>query len=124
MCERPQFSCEKNCFILDEKTILRSISGEFRCRELSCIVGPSGSGKSTMLNILSGYTTKNFTGLIKLNGHSLDNQKAIRGKSSYIMQENKLHEFLTVFETMSFAMKLKIGRRMADEVQRSKVRNN
>lgn len=39
------------------------------------------------------------------------------------MQENKLHEFLTVFETMSFAMKLKIGRRVDDEVQRSKVRS-
>lgn len=104
------------------KTILRSINGEFRCRELSCIVGPSGSGKSTMLNILSGYTTQNFTGVIKVNG-SAANQKAIRWKSSYIMQENKLHEFLTVFETMNFAMKLKVGRRMNDEVQRSKVRS-
>lgn len=106
------------------KTILRSINGDFRAGELSCIIGPSGSGKTSLLNGLSGYTTKNFTGDIKVNGSNdmAANQKAIRWKSSYIMQENKLHEYLTVFETMNFAMKLKIGRRMNDEVQRSKVR--
>lgn len=73
-----------------------------------------------MLNILSGYTT-NYKGTIKLNGKVV-NQKSIRRKSSYIMQENKLHEYLTVGETMTFAINLKVGRRLTIEQRLSKVR--
>lgn len=105
------------------KEIVKEINGEFRSHELSCILGPSGSGKSTMLNVLSGYTTKNFSGVIKVNG-SISNQKAIRWKSSYIMQENKLHEFLTVSETMSFAMNLKVGSRRDHKVETSLMSND
>lgn len=102
------------------KEILKDINGEFRGYELSAIVGPSGSGKSTMLNILSGYTTSNFTGAIKVNGN-IANQKVIRWKSSYIMQENKLHKFLTVRETMNFAMNLKVGKRLSINQRKNKV---
>lgn len=84
----PTFSLSVKYFcVSDVKDILKRINGEFRGRELSCIVGPSGSGKSTMLNILSGYTAK-FTGKICVNGNAA-NQNIIRLKSSYIMQENK-----------------------------------
>lgn len=100
----------------DVKEIVKEINGEFRSHELSCIIGPSGSGKSTMLNVLSGYTTKNFTGVIKVNG-SIANQKAIRWKSSCVFQENKLHDFLTVSETMSFAMNMKVGSRRENKVK-------
>lgn len=102
------------------KEILCAISGEFRGCELSAVVGPSGCGKSTMLNILSGYTTSRFTGTIKVND-TIAHQKTIRWKSSYIMQENKLHGFLTVYETMSFAMNLKVGRRLSADQRISKV---
>lgn len=104
------------------KEILKQINGEFRNCELSGIVGPSGSGKSTMLNILSGYTTENISGTIKVNGN-IANQKAIRWKSSYIMQENTLHKFLTVGETMRFAMNLKVGRRLSVQMRTHKVRS-
>lgn len=87
---------------------------------MSGVVGPSGSGKSTLLDILSGYTTENFNGIIRVNGN-VANQKAIRWKSSYIMQENTLHKFLTVDETMRFAMNLKVGRRLSVERRKHKV---
>lgn len=83
-------------------------------------MGPSGSGKSTLCDILSGYRSTDFTGTIKLNGKAV-NQKSIRRKSSYIMQENKLHEYLTVRETMTFAINLKVGRRLSVEQRQSKV---
>lgn len=38
------------------------------------------------------------------------------------MQENELHKFLTVYETMSFAMNLKVGRRLSVEARSLKVR--
>jgi ATP-binding cassette, subfamily G (WHITE), member 1 len=99
---------------------LKSINGEFRGYELSAIMGPSGSGKSTMLNILSGFTSKHIGGIIKVNGN-IANQKTIRRKSSYIMQENILHRFLTVYETMSFAINLKVGKRLSSDLRKSKV---
>lgn len=103
------------------KQILNEINGEFRGCELTGIVGPSGSGKSTLLNILSGYISNNITGTIKVN-QNVVSQKTIRLRSSYIMQENKLHEFLTVYETMTFAMNLKVGKRMNVDQRKLKVR--
>ena len=102
------------------KQILNEISGEFRGCELSAVIGPSGSGKSTLLNILSGYISNNISGTIRVN-QNVVSQKTIRLKSSYIMQENKLHEFLTVFETMSFAMNLKVGSRLSVTQRKLKV---
>jgi ATP-binding cassette, subfamily G (WHITE), member 1 len=102
------------------KQILNEINGEFRGCELSAVIGPSGSGKSTLLNILSGYISTNITGTIKVN-QNVVSQKTIRLKSSYIMQENKLHEFLTVFETMNFAMNLKVGSRLSVDQRKLKV---
>lgn len=105
----------------DVKQILNEISGEFRGCELSAVIGASGSGKSTLLNILSGYISSNITtGTIKVN-QNVVSQKTIRLKSSYIMQENKLHEFLTVFETMNFAMNLKVGSRLSVDRRKQKV---
>lgn len=106
--------------ISGEKEILRGINGEFRDRELSAIIGPSGSGKSTMLNILSGYTASRVSGVIRVNG-TVASQKSIRRKSSYIMQENQLHKYLTVYEMMSFAMNLKVGKRLAADTRKCKV---
>lgn len=108
------------CRFADVKKILNEISGEFRGCELSAVIGPSGSGKSTLLNILSGYISDNITGSIKVN-QNVVSQKTIRLKSSYIMQENKLHEFLTVYETMSFAMNLKVGNRLSVDQTKQKV---
>lgn len=88
--------------------MLKSLNGEFRARELTVIVGPSGSGKSTLLNLLSGYKTKNMSGVVKVNGSPRDS-KQFRHMSSYVMQDNLLHPLLTVKEAMSFSVNLKIG---------------
>ncbi|CRL06232.1 CLUMA_CG018947, isoform A [Clunio marinus] len=104
----------------DVTEILKDINGEFRSCELSAIMGPSGSGKSTMLNILSGYTSNGFKGTIKVNNNEANPNK-IRKKSSYIMQENSLHTFLSVHETINFAMNLKVGSRLNFEQRRGKI---
>lgn len=99
----------------DDKLVLKNLSGEFRARELSVILGPSGSGKSSLLNLLSGYKSKDVTGTVKVNG-SLRDQKQFRHMSSYVMQDSLLHPLLTVQEAMRFSVNLKIGKELdADE---------
>lgn len=72
-----------------------------------------------MLNVLSGYTSASVT--LKVN-QTVASQKAIRFKSSYIMQEYNLHKFLTVQETMNFAINLKVGKRLSIDRRHCKVR--
>lgn len=108
-------------FFTEIKQILRGVNGEFRGCELTGIIGPSGSGKSTMLNILSGFFPSTES-TIKVN-QNVVTQKTIRFKSSYIMQEYDLHKFLTVRETMNFAMNLKVGKRLSIDQRRLKVRS-
>lgn len=90
----------------DGKEILKCISGEFRAGELAAIVGPSGSGKSSLLNLLSGLSHSKVSGVIKINKVAVSTT-GIRKISSYVMQENKLHDFLTVYETVMFAANFK-----------------
>jgi ABC-type multidrug transport system ATPase subunit len=90
------------------KQILNEISGEFCSNELTAIIGASGSGKSSLLDILSGFrsTSRDVTGSIKIN-ENIVATKIVRKMSSYVMQVSKLHEFLTVSETMMFAENFK-----------------
>lgn len=82
------------------------MSGEFRGCELSAVLGQSGSGKTSLLNILSGYTTKNVSGSIRINGS--ENEQKIRKRSKYIRQNYALHHFITVREAMNFAANFKL----------------
>lgn len=84
------------------KQILNGLSGGFCCSELSVIVGPSGSGKSTLLDVLSGFRRSNVTGTVRMNGEVFSTS-AVRRESSYVPQDNKLHDFLTVGEALNFA---------------------
>ncbi|KAL5281067.1 hypothetical protein ACFFRR_004842 [Megaselia abdita] len=91
------------------KTILKSVSGQLRSKELTAIMGPSGAGKSTLLNILSGYVSNNIEGSITLNGNER-NLSQFRKLSAYIMQDNQLHGNLTVQEAMTVATNLKLSK--------------
>lgn len=89
------------------RKILRDISGSFRFGEVSAIVGPSGCGKTSLLNILSGYESRNVQGSVKINENDVST-KVLRDVSSYVMQEYVLHDYLTVHETLMFAASFRI----------------
>lgn len=61
-----------------------------------------------MLNVLSGYTTQNVRGSIRVNGEKRNEEK-FRKRSTFIMQEENLYGLLTLRETMKFAIRLKTG---------------
>ena len=115
MIESASLSFENLCYSVESglfhktrkpKQILKGVSGAFNDNELSIIMGVSGSGKSSLLNILSGFKQREVSGSIKINGNAVTSTD-VRKISSYVMQENKLHRFLTVYETMMFAASFK-----------------
>ncbi|XP_070491982.1 ATP-binding cassette sub-family G member 1-like [Chironomus tepperi] len=119
--ENITYSTKVGFFKKNDKLILNDLSGEFRSRELTAIMGPSGSGKSTLLDILSGYNNNNkISGRIKVN-ESIRDPKQFRHISSYIMQDNFLQPLLTVQEAMSFCINLKIGKELSDEQKEDKI---
>ncbi len=75
--------------------ILNDLSFDIKESEKVAIFAPSGSGKTTLLNILCGLD-KNFTGFF-----SIDN------KYSIIFQESRLFPYMTCYENITFACKLK-----------------
>ncbi|KPI92893.1 ATP-binding cassette sub-family G member 4 [Papilio xuthus] len=92
----------------EKRQILRSISGEFRSGELTCILGPSGAGKSSLLHILTGYNQNGVKGLIQINGEDRD-MRIFKKLSCYIMHDDILQPRLTTLEAMRIAAELKLG---------------
>ncbi|NFG22993.1 ABC transporter ATP-binding protein [Clostridium botulinum] len=64
-------------------------------RKVNCIVGKSGCGKSTLLNMLAG--------ILKFDGGEI--LGISKNEVSYIFQEDRLVEWLTVEENLTFALK-------------------
>jgi len=82
--------------------------------ELLAIMGPSGSGKTTLLNVLAHREASpgaSVDGEICVNGVK-PSLRAFRHVSSYVEQEDALIGSLTVRETLNFAARLSLPRRV------------
>jgi NitT/TauT family transport system ATP-binding protein len=71
----------------DKKTIFENFSLELPQKGVVFIEGPSGIGKTTLLNIISGLT-------------NVDRGKVEVQKVSYLFQEDRLLEWISVFENV------------------------
>lgn len=85
-----------------ERTILNSVCGDVKSRQLTGILGPSGAGKSTLLHCLFQNRTLGTTGRILV-----DSVNRKRLKVCFIPQKDYLNEWLTVREDLIFVSKLR-----------------
>jgi len=75
--------------------IFKNFNLDFCDEKVNCIIGKSGCGKSTLLNIIAGLTEIQSG---EIQGVSLSD-------ISYIFQEDRLIEWLTVKENLELALK-------------------
>ncbi|KAJ3517350.1 hypothetical protein NLJ89_g561 [Agrocybe chaxingu] len=87
------------------KLLVDDVSVDVRPGELLAIMGPSGSGKSTLLDLMSFRKTSIAGGLAVLNGQVLD-ASTMHKISSFVEQEDALLGVLTVWESVSYALRL------------------
>lgn len=105
----------------NDKEILKGCSGCFEAGNLIAVMGPSGAGKSSLLNILAGQKPSFTSGEILINKSPVDFKK-FKKISAYIMQDDLLHKYLTVQESMMTSANLRMIEETASE-KRSQVNN-
>ncbi|XP_055839887.1 ATP-binding cassette subfamily G member 4 isoform X2 [Episyrphus balteatus] len=108
--------------MVENKTVLKGLTGELFSGELSAIVGPSGAGKSSLLNILSGYELHGASGNVFVNG-TKRNIDLFRTNLSFIKQDTDLQPFLTVSEAMHFSTNLKTGNSLSTSEKKKRVQD-
>jgi len=87
------------------------------------IMGQSGSGKTTFLSALAkriSHTDMLVEGLIHINNRQYSNND-LKNFSGYVMQEDVLHSYLTVYETLQYAAELRMMRNTTKDIQLAKI---
>ena len=75
--------------------VFKNFNIDFCDENINCIIGKSGCGKSTLLNVIAGLTEIQSG---EISGVSLSD-------ISYIFQEDRLIEWLTVKENLEITLK-------------------
>jgi multiple sugar transport system ATP-binding protein len=89
-----------------ETLVLDNLSLSVAAGEFIVIVGPSGCGKSTLLKIISGI--EDFSdGEIVIGGRVMNDVDAKDRKVSMVFQNYALYPHMTIFDNLSFSLKLK-----------------
>lgn len=105
------------------RRILQGVSGHVRSGQVMALLGPSGAGKTTMLDLLAQRAKGgDMSGELLMNGHPIESG-VFRRVSAYVQQEDIMHSYLTVRETITFNAKLRLSEEFTDEMIEVKVTN-
>jgi len=94
--------------IVKEFGPVRTIKGvdlQIEKGEFIVFVGPSGCGKSTLLRLIAGLETIT-SGSLSLDGRDITNTPSSKRDLAMVFQSYALYPHMTVFDNMSFALKL------------------
>lgn len=86
--------------------ILDNISIDFEENKTTCILGESGVGKTTLLNIIAGMTDKDSGEIIGFGDEG----------NSFVFQEDRLIEWKSVKDNISFVLENKMKRTEIEEL--------
>ncbi|MBW6410072.1 ATP-binding cassette domain-containing protein [Clostridium weizhouense] len=79
----------------DNEKIFKNFNLQFSDEKVNCIIGESGCGKSTLLNILAHLISVDDGKILGISKQDI----------SYIFQEDRLIEWLTIKENLNIALK-------------------
>jgi multiple sugar transport system ATP-binding protein len=85
--------------------VIRGIDLQINQGEFVVFVGPSGCGKSTLLRLIAGLE-ENDGGKLLLDGRDITNEPSSKRDLAMVFQSYALYPHMSVFENMSFALKL------------------
>ncbi len=103
-----------------EHQAIKGIDLEIKKGEFIVFVGPSGCGKSTLLRLIAGLEAIDKGGLT-LDGKDITHLPSAKRDLAMVFQSYALYPHMTVYENMSFALKLaKVDpAQMRDKVQKA-----
>jgi multiple sugar transport system ATP-binding protein len=85
--------------------VIKGVDLEIKQGEFVVFVGPSGCGKSTLLRLIAGLETTT-AGAILLEGRDITNLPSSKRDLAMVFQSYALYPHMSVYENMSFALKL------------------
>ena len=98
--------CKKT---IQNKFILKNLSGQFKAGTATAILGSSGSGKTTLLNYLSSRMQDSklkSNGELFINGNSVHSILQIKHRTGFVNQFDILYPELTAREQLLFTARL------------------
>ncbi|XP_059664187.1 ABC transporter G family member 9-like [Cornus florida] len=98
---------------IEEKTILKGVTGMVLPGEMLAMLGPSGSGKTTLLTALGGRLGGHISGSITYNGKPFSNQ--LKRNTGFVTQDDVLYPHLTVTETLVFTALLRLPNTLTNQ---------
>lgn len=92
-----------------KKKILENVTGIFRNRRFTAIIGASGAGKTSLLAQIAGQIPKGFetSGELLVQGQRLENT-ALKSISGFVFQDDVILETMTVEEAFKMSARLRL----------------
>jgi multiple sugar transport system ATP-binding protein len=91
--------------VFGETRVIEGIDLEIQQGEFVVFVGPSGCGKSTLLRLIAGLEHIDG-GTLQLDGRDITHLPSSKRDLAMVFQSYALYPHMSVFENMSFALKL------------------
>ncbi|MET0253247.1 MAG: ATP-binding cassette domain-containing protein [Terrimicrobiaceae bacterium] len=104
------------------KPLLADVSAIFPRGHFAAILGPSGCGKSTLLKVITGIAHGEEEGEIYWDERDLIHHDFSPSEIGYVPQFGITHEDLTVGESVSYSIKLRVRGMSGDALDEATVR--